>query len=251
MRVLVTAKTYPLPSITYNELVCTAGVREDGGFIRLYPIDYRYQPYWQWYKKYQWIELKAEKHPHDIRPESFRPISEIKPLGPPIDTSNNWRKRKKIVLAKGVQTMCFLNQQSQDKVSLGIVRIHKVKDFSYKPTERHWKQTWLTAMNQLNLFGPNRKPLDKIPYKFSYHFQCEESGCRDHNMMIEDWEVCELYRKMRDEHGDERHACEKVKEKFFGEICAPERDTYFYVGTVLKHGTWIIIGTFWPRKEPT
>lgn len=250
MRVLVTVKTYPLPSITYNELVCTAGIREDGDFIRLYPIDYRYKPYWQWYKKYQWIELKAEKHPHDIRPESFRPISEIKPLGPPIDTSNNWGTRKKIVLARGVHTMCFLNKQRQDIVSLGIVRPYKVKNFSYKPTEQKWKPSWLEAMKQLNLFGPYRKPLEKIPYKFSYYFQCEESGCKGHNKIIEDWEVGQLYRSMRDRYRDEKVACEKVKEKFLGGICASDRDTYFFVGTVLKYGTWIITGTFWPRKEP-
>lgn len=61
-RVLITVKTYPLPSDKYMELVCTAGVLEDGSFIRLYPVDYRYRPIWQWYKKYQWIEVEVEKN---------------------------------------------------------------------------------------------------------------------------------------------------------------------------------------------
>lgn len=34
-KVLVTVMTYPLPSRGYQELVCTAGVTEDGEWVRL------------------------------------------------------------------------------------------------------------------------------------------------------------------------------------------------------------------------
>ena len=44
MKVLITVKTYPIPSAKYDELVCTAGVREDGSFVRLYPINFRDLP---------------------------------------------------------------------------------------------------------------------------------------------------------------------------------------------------------------
>ena len=247
--VLITVKTYPLPSISHNELVCTAGVTEDGTFIRLYPIDYRYQPYWQWYKKYQWVELAAEKHNRDPRPESFRPLGAIKPKGPPIDTSDNWGERKEYVLAQGVQTMCDLTKRKQTEKSLGIVRPSEVIDFTWEATSRSWKPKWNATMSQLNLFGPDRKPLEKIPFKFSYHFKCEEPGCNGHKMMIEDWEVGQLYRSMRDKYGDEKIACQKVKEKFYQQICSPLIDTHFYVGTVLKFGSWIVIGTFWPKNE--
>ena len=65
VKVLITVKTYPLPSESYNELVCTGGVLEDGSFIRLYPIDFRYRPYWEWYKKYQWVEVEVIKNEKD------------------------------------------------------------------------------------------------------------------------------------------------------------------------------------------
>lgn len=39
LKVLITVKTYPIPSKRYDELVCTAGVTERGDFIRLYPIN--------------------------------------------------------------------------------------------------------------------------------------------------------------------------------------------------------------------
>jgi hypothetical protein len=248
VRVLITVKTYPLPSPSYRELVCTAGVREDGSFIRLYPIDYRYKPYWQWFRKYQWVELAVEKHRRDPRPESYKPVGDIRPLGPPLSTKDSWRERKKYVLAKGESTMCGLEAKKQKEVSLGIVHPLKVTDFICEPTECEWKKEWRAAMDQLSLFGPERKPLEKVPYKFSYKFRCEEDGCGGHQMMIEDWEVFQLYRSMRDKFGDEKVACEKVKDKFLGQICSPEVDTHFFVGTVLEHGTWIIIGAFWPKK---
>ena len=67
-------------------------------------------------------------------------------------------------------------------------------------------------------------------------------------MMIEDWEAGQLYRRMRDKFGDEDVACRKVRQRFLDEICAEDRDTHFYVGTVLGYGSWIILGAFYPKK---
>lgn len=43
-KVLITVLTYPHPSQQHQETICTAGITETGDWIRLYPIDYRYQP---------------------------------------------------------------------------------------------------------------------------------------------------------------------------------------------------------------
>ncbi|WP_200814406.1 hypothetical protein [Parabacteroides sp. Marseille-P3160] len=56
-KVLVTIKTYPSLSKTYTELVCTAGFREDGSMIRIYPVPYRKLESYNKYEKYQWIEI--------------------------------------------------------------------------------------------------------------------------------------------------------------------------------------------------
>lgn len=45
LKVLITVKTYPIPSAKYDELVCTAGVTGAGDFIRLYPINFRDLPF--------------------------------------------------------------------------------------------------------------------------------------------------------------------------------------------------------------
>ena len=56
-KVLITVKTYPTISEKYKELACTAGFREDGSWIRLYPIPFRLLDQEQQYKKYQWVEV--------------------------------------------------------------------------------------------------------------------------------------------------------------------------------------------------
>ena len=72
-RILITVKTYPTLSYEYDELVCTAGVLEDGSWIRLSPIPFRRMDYEKQFKKYQWIEIDVSKRREDMRPESFIP----------------------------------------------------------------------------------------------------------------------------------------------------------------------------------
>ena len=60
-RVYIVVKTYPTISEKYAELVCTAGVLEDGSWIRLYPIPFRKLELEQKYKKYSWIEVDVER----------------------------------------------------------------------------------------------------------------------------------------------------------------------------------------------
>jgi len=222
---------------------------EDGSFIRLYPVDYRYRRYWEWYSKYQWIELLAEKNPTDPRPESYRPVegATIKPLGK-LSTKDNWAERKRYVLAKGAQTMCALQAMPQRQCSLGIIRPREVSDFKIQESDREWKPKWKALFQQLRLYGPQQKPLEKIPYDFSYVFKCYEPGCKGHEMVIVDWEIGQLYRNMRDNRRDEVVAVQKVRQRFFDTICASDIDTHFFVGTILRHGTWIVLGTFWPKK---
>lgn len=53
--------------------MCTAGFREDGSWIRIYPVPHRllFQYDKPKYGKWQWIEADLEKNPRDARPESF------------------------------------------------------------------------------------------------------------------------------------------------------------------------------------
>src|SRR5438128_11523216 len=100
LKVLITVKTYPIPSSRYDELVCTAGVTEGGDFVRLYPVNFRDLPFSKQYRKYQWLEVDATKHTgRDSRKESYRPNCEsIRLFGEPIPPKNNWAERARYAL---------------------------------------------------------------------------------------------------------------------------------------------------------
>jgi len=113
-RVLITVKTYPTISSKYDELVCTAGFREDGTWIRIYLISFRKKSYNEQYRKYDWIELDLVKNEGDFRPESYRPYShdtEIKIVGH-IDTARNWADRKKNRFRKNIFQFGRVNYRS-------------------------------------------------------------------------------------------------------------------------------------------
>ena len=62
-KVLIVVKTYPTLSAKYDELVCTAGFREDGTWVRLYPVPFRKKSYNEQYKKYDWVEVDLVSRP--------------------------------------------------------------------------------------------------------------------------------------------------------------------------------------------
>ena len=144
------------------------------------------------------------------------------------------------------------DMQRQDNTSLGIVKPKQIIDLIIEPDKEEWKSKWKAEMEQLHLFAPERKPLEKIPYKFSYKFTCDDPRCKGHKKVIEDWEVGQLYLNELKRLGDRERATESVREKFLNVMCAPSKDTHFFVGTVLEYGTWIVLGVFWPplQKKP-
>lgn len=264
IRVLITVKTYPTLSTTYDETVCTAGLREDGTWIRIYPVPFRKLDYAKRYKKYDWFEIDLVENKKDFRPESYRPVSlesDFYKVGE-IDTKNGWRARKAFVLQNTYTNLTTLveHAKSQRKVSLAIFKPKAILDFVVEKTDREWNPKKLALLEararQFNLFNSicenPFKVVAKVPYKFSYRF-CDEDD-RVSTMMIEDWEIGELYWKCLEIcHRDEKLACEKVKEKYYTEF-TQKKDLYFYLGTTKQHHNrapqpFIIIGVFYPPKD--
>jgi hypothetical protein len=97
--VLITVKTYPTLSRKYGETVCTAGVREDGSWLRIYPVPFRRLDEAEQYRKFDWIECKLIKSRSDPRPETRHPadLKELQPVGH-METARNWRERRKLLL---------------------------------------------------------------------------------------------------------------------------------------------------------
>lgn len=249
-KVLITVMTYPVPSRKYREVVCTAGITEDYEWVRLYPIDYRYRSAHQRFRKYQWIEigLLPRGADHDHRKESRKPdLNSMRMLGEPLSTKNGWYERRQIIDRMPVYTVKQLRQlYKQEQVSLGIVRPSRVLDLKIERSDPDWKPKYKEILDQFRLFEPQPKALRKIPFKFSYVFECEDGR---HQAMIEDWELGVLWLKEADRLGDEWKAAQSVRHKFLEELCAPDKDTRFFMGTTFPYNSWVVLGVFWPPKN--
>ena len=71
-RVLIAVRTYPVPATKSIEASCTAGITEDGKWIRLFPIPFRLMAEENRFSKWQWISTDAVKATSDARPESYK-----------------------------------------------------------------------------------------------------------------------------------------------------------------------------------
>jgi len=149
-KVLITVKTYPTLSEKYDELVCTAGFREDGTWIRIYPVPFRKLETDSRYKKWQWIEMDLVKNTKDYRPESYRPKNldkEIRTLEE-VSTKADWALRKEIALQHVHTNLSELISETKSKekgTSLAVMKPKKVLDFIWEKCERKWDKTKLTS----------------------------------------------------------------------------------------------------------
>lgn len=260
-KVLITVKTYPTISTKYDELVCTAGFKEDGTWVRLYPIQFRKKSYDEQYKKYDWIEVDLVKNTSDFRPESFRPKSidsEIKVVGH-IGTTNNWEERRKVCLNKNYYNLTELIAEAKNKdicTSLAVFKPTEIIDFTAESVDRVWDKNKLAQLNQLNLFETNNEGkfevVQKLPYKFRFIFK--DNRGTESRMMIEDWETGQLYWNCLVRHkGDEKKAIADVRKKYFDDF-ARTKDLHFFLGTTQAHhhhslNPFIISGTFHPKID--
>ena len=262
-RVLITVTAYPLPSRSYDELVCTAGVLEDGSWIRIYPVPFQFLEYHKW----EWVELELipQKQSNDFRPESYRPkhpnLSDLVVIKK-IDTKQCWYERKQACLRNVYTNLTTLIKDSRDpeNVSLAAFKPKRLIRFIVEDDDREWKKQWLEQLKQVDIFtsGPHaddgpRVPIDKIPYKFKYKFE-DEAG-KPSIMAIEDWEIGALYRNcLAAAEGDESIAVKKVREKYEKDFMQ-NKDIVLFLGTTLGHhrarhnNPFTIIGVFYPPRE--
>ena len=256
-RILVTVKTYPELSTTYGETVCTAGIREDGSWVRLYPVPFRRLNESEQYKLFDWVTCRLTKHSRDPRPESFRPIGEIERVGH-VGTSHNWQERRELILrpTKVHDSLSKIIGAARDnRMSLTVFRPAQVNDFSWEETDRQWDNNKLAAAKlrerQTDIFDEQSwdrtfEIVDKVPYKFYYHF--EDADGHKRRMRILEWQIGALYRNcVHSTGGDEAAALAKVRQKYFDQFM--KTDVHFFLGTTLRWqlrapNPWTIVGVF-------
>jgi hypothetical protein len=265
-KVLITVTTYPLPSRSYDELVCTGGILENGDWIRIYPVPLSFLIDLKGSGKvnnvkYTWIEIDLNKRTDDFRPESHSPVNyDFKDIviGQTINTDGNWTLRKEMCL-KNVYTnkdKLLEDSKAPKNVSLATFKPSKILGLEIEEDEREWKDEWKELRKQGNLFEtikPVEKLIPKLPYKFYYRFT-DDAG-NESKLMIEDWEIGALYWNcLRNADGNESIALSKVKEQYEDNFIK-NKDIYLFLGTTKEwhrrraNNPFVIIGVFYPKKE--
>lgn len=248
-KALIVVRTYPLPAASGVEVSCTAAVTEDGKWLRLYPVPYRFLDQDKRFRKYQWIEVEVTRG-SDARPESFSPsLASIKILTEPLPTANEWQARKEMVFPLRAESLCVLQREkdANNFPTLGFFRPKLIKRLRITPTSPTWTQGQVDMLRQGSLFPTQpHAELEKIPFDFHYLFSCEDEGCRGHALHCTDWEMGQSWRRWSRDYSEEWEA--KFRQRYETEMIE-RNDTHFYVGTIHQHpNRWIIIGLFYPPK---
>ena len=264
-RILITVKTYPTLSASYGELVCTAGLREDGSWIRIYPVPFRSLEEYQKFEKYRIIEAQVMRNTKDPRPESYKvdfqslALTETK-----LSTTDNWRERRNWVLARGkvyddLSSLIALANE-KNHLSLATFKPSQICNFKAEPQSPDWDENKILSLQHASLQGdlfPEWQPrsvtryVKKLPWKFSY--QILDAAGRESTMMITDWEIGSLYWKCLKEGAGTEEAVSKVRHKYFDNFL--EKDLHLFLGTTREwHGRgmnpFVVVGVFYPPMNP-
>lgn len=256
-RILITVKTYPTLSQTHVELVCTAGFRADGSWVRIYPVPFRLLEHGRQFSKWTWVELPLARRHKDHRHESHSPTdrNDIEIFGT-ISTTDGWRERRAWIIKRGPVWSNLKNLIAAGKrgeVSLATFKPTQLLGLDHEPAITEWDADRMAAakeqLRQTDLFETdvlveNFKPADKVPHNFYYRFR-DEAGTES-RMRILDWEIGMLYWNcLKLAHGDQDEALRKVRQKY--EQAFFQTDLHLFLGTTLEWhdrapNPWVIVG---------
>lgn len=260
--ILITVKTYPVISKTYTELVCTAGLRKDGSWIRLYPVQFRKLSEDKQYKKYDIIRVPVIKNTKDHRPESHRLESseDIEIVGH-LGTINNWQKRKDYLFKNKIYRSIkeLISEHKKSGISLATFKPAKIiRNYAeYKDDDETWTQAEKNQFKDANasLFdnddSVNLTNMPKIPYSFKIEFQ--DIDGYESDMTILDWEFFQLYNNLRKQQTRDEAKMGVLKQL---DNFTDAKDLYFFLGTTHLYdkfapNPFTIIGIFYPDKKGT
>lgn len=258
-RVLITVKTYPTLSRKYGETVCTAGVREDGSWVRIYPVPFRRLGETEQYRKFDWLDCELIKSRSDPRPETRHPaaMDQLRPVGH-MGTSDEWRERRQLLLETATvhtRLLTLIEGAKANALSLAVFKPTRIKGFVWEEETREWNPARVAELRnrtgQGELFAEETwrqtfQLIPKLPYSFSYRF--EDADGRSSELQVLDWETGALYWNcLHSCEGDEAAALAKVRAKYLDEFAS--RDLHFFLGTTQEFhfrapNPWVIIGVF-------
>ncbi|MDR1922080.1 MAG: hypothetical protein LBS31_10140 [Candidatus Adiutrix sp.] len=256
---LILAKTYPVPSVKYNETTCVAGINEDGLMRRLFPIQFRFMDGEKQFKKWQWLEAKIKKAPGDHRPESHIIDPESIVCRSIEGPEKQWERRRTWIDRIPAFNSLELLEESRriNNITLALLRPLEMIGLEIRPEKNpKWTRAEINSLlkheRQGDLFNPDdrtKAPLEKIPFAFHYSYKAmsHDGRPREYSHKIIDWEICELYRRCRRDY-------DRRWEKFFRDRLEKdlfERDLSLLMGTMHRFpDQWLIISLIYPPKKP-
>ena len=182
-------------------------------------------------------------------------------LGEFISADRNWRTRWDYLnLLAGATTACELlaRQDHPEAPSLGLIKPRTVDRLDIEPNEAFTedKQRLAELAAAGDLFKAQRSVLEPAPYRLKYHYYCMEDGCSGHHQTLIDWEAGQAARKWKADGKSDQELPGMLRQKFLGQLCAPARDTHFFLGNQHQHRrSFLVLGVFWPpagsRPHPT
>lgn len=253
-RVLIWGKTYPELSTRYAETVCTAGVRQDGRPIRLYPVPLRYLDTQRQYALWDWVDVQISKAADDSRPESYKVRTDsIAPAGHIDPDDSEWAERRAMIFRDPSwhfsDVGALKEAERASGRSLGLVRPGSIERVyaQRKPAdaEREYEEKMNQIQAQRDLFLPEYKTLAFRRYDIKLQWRCEQRcpECTNgpHDMQVLDWGLIELARK---NGWDWDSACDRLRT-----ICDQRAyDFRLFLGNMKAHPTaFTIVGLWYPK----
>lgn len=242
--VLVNCKTYPAVSRKYLETVCTGGIERGGGFVRLYPIPFRFLEEAEQYDRWDVIRVKAYRDTRDRRPESWH--LEVGATIEVIDKVKSEHARW-----GWMQGAVFESTQLMEERGLtnGLVEIVP-RELYWEPEAKKWSRGQLEVLTQGNLFHDARslqKLADRVPWQFKLKLVEQNTG-REFDQKVLAWSFYQGYRRRLKECGSEQTALQQVRDAIYRSILAPERKVFAIFGTHSRFKHWMISALYHAPK---
>lgn len=253
-RILIWGKTYPELSKKYGEVVCTAGCREDGSPVRLYPVPQRYLPDFAKYKLFDWIEVNLERNQRDIRPESYKVVGMPRVVGHLDPGRNNWKERRDFIFKNPAWRYGCLEElkaaQKVGKHSLGVVKVGRVERvwLERRPEKEllEHRQKMQALKSRLTLFDePQMRDLEPQAVKAHLRWYCQQpegvNTCPGHSAGIMDWGLAEMGR---------RNGPDTLLQRVQDLANLEKHDLHLLMGNFAAHqAAFGIIGVWFPQTE--
>lgn len=258
---MVVVKAAPILTAQPEEAVCVAAVTLEPNprWIRLFPVPFRDLESDSRFKKYQEVTLKVCLSNTDRRPESYVPILDSLKPGKLIDTTDKWAERRRRLDGLDRPTMCDLKELNSDGSgpdipSVAIIETDGIPELeitkrSKDKVKRDEEKAKAIAARYSLFDDPNLKkmPLEIIPWRFRYLYNCLAYNCRGHRQTIVDWEATMLWRKVKN-HRNWQSLMEKT---FVDKLWASNHRTELFVGNQQQYPqSFLVLGVFWPPISP-